>query len=108
MVTSSQRMNETDGAYLARLSLSNPQDREGALRIRIDAALAKVKAEVMRAMIKHPTGMRSNHEGYAVILEELDELWDDVKHDRTDQAIAEAVQVAAMGVRFMLDREGSK
>ena len=45
----------------------------------------------------------STHEGYAVIAEELDELWDDVKANRTDAACAEAVQVAAMGIRFVVD-----
>lgn len=44
----------------------------------------------------------STHEGYAVILEELDELWDDVrKHSGNDGK--EAVQVAAMAIRFIMD-----
>jgi hypothetical protein len=47
----------------------------------------------------------SAHEGYAVILEELDELWDEVK--RRDKSIprmrAEAIQVAAMAMRFVMD-----
>jgi hypothetical protein len=49
----------------------------------------------------------SAHEGYAVLLEEVDELWDEVKkNDRTrcqTKMLAEAKQVAAMGLRFMLD-----
>ena len=53
--------------------------------------------------------MRSAHEGYAVILEELDELWDEVKknpskHPRLKEAMrSEAIQVAAMAVRFIID-----
>lgn len=45
------------------------------------------------------------HEGYAVILEELDELWDEVKSKgRTNARMyEEARQVAAMAIRFMLD-----
>jgi hypothetical protein len=44
------------------------------------------------------------HEGYAVILEELDELWDEVKADAGNGPVsAEAVQVAAMGLRFLTD-----
>jgi len=50
--------------------------------------------------------MKSNHEGYAVILEELDELWDEIKkqHPNNELIRKEAIQVAAMAVRFILDR----
>ncbi len=49
--------------------------------------------------------MHSPHEGYAVIREELDELWDEIKRDRGRElpAMEEAVQIAAMGVRYVLD-----
>lgn len=45
------------------------------------------------------------HEGYAVILEELDELWTDIKNNAgaTAKARAEACQVAAMAIRYMMD-----
>ena len=48
---------------------------------------------------------KSHHEGYAIILEELDELWDEVKKKHPDKEIlkAEAKQVAAMALRFMID-----
>ncbi len=45
------------------------------------------------------------HEGYAVILEELDELWDAIKakkHSHEDMR-EEAIQVAAMALRFIYD-----
>lgn len=49
----------------------------------------------------------SAHEGYAVILEELDELWEQVKHKRSErdlEAMArEAIQVAAMAMTFVRD-----
>lgn len=47
----------------------------------------------------------SAHEGYAVILEELDELWREVqaKPKSVEAMRAEAMQVAAMGLRFMID-----
>ena len=49
----------------------------------------------------------SAHEGYAVILEELDELWDEVKKKPSKVDIEkmrkEAIQVAAMAVRFIND-----
>ncbi len=43
------------------------------------------------------------HYGFAVIKEELDELWDSVKTNDLENARKEAIQVAAMGVRFFLD-----
>lgn len=69
-----------------------------------DTVLAQVRAEVLRAQAKHRP-MSSPHEGYAVIAEEVDELWDDVKADRGRQATAmtEAIQIAAMGVRYVVD-----
>jgi spore coat protein CotH len=45
----------------------------------------------------------SAHEGYAIILEELDELWTAVKESNVKEATKEAVQVAAMAVRFIID-----
>ncbi len=45
----------------------------------------------------------STHEGYAVIQEELDELWDAVKSNDPVKAIVEAKQVGAMALRFMYD-----
>ncbi len=51
------------------------------------------------------SNMNSAHEGYAVILEELDELWDEVKSKNPDKARMreEAIQVAAMAARFVED-----
>ncbi len=50
------------------------------------------------------------HEGYAVILEELDELWDEVKRksaERDNEKLKkEAVQVGAMAMRFLVDLGG--
>ncbi len=49
----------------------------------------------------------SAHEGYAVILEELDELWDEVKKKQAERSSEtlkkEAVQVGAMAMRFLVD-----
>jgi hypothetical protein len=50
--------------------------------------------EAAAARTKFPA-FNSPHEGYAVIAEELDELWDDVKADRPAHAIDEAIQVGA-------------
>ena len=55
------------------------------------------------ACTKHPR-FHSFHEGYAVLAEEVDELWDIVRQkddDRDlDTAYAECVQIAAMAMRF--------
>ncbi len=47
----------------------------------------------------------SPHEGYAVILEEVDELWEEIKSkESTSQSMAdEAIQIAAMALRFLID-----
>ena len=48
------------------------------------------------------------HEGYAVLLEEVDELWEAVKlnqnnPEREDRILREATQVAAMAIRILHD-----
>jgi len=69
----------------------------------IDVILADVKNELTRAIDLFET-FHSAHEGYGVLLEEVDELWDIVKINGDNEAmIEEAIQVAAMAVRFVLD-----
>jgi len=70
-----------------------------------DAAFSLVREEIERARSMHP-GFPSAHHGYAVIREELDELWDEVKADRLLAAQKEAVQVAATAIRFMTELKG--
>lgn len=72
------------------------------MRDATDRAVFDIRAELDVACGSfHP--MASPHEGYAVILEELDELWVEVKaHDRARMR-EEAVQVAAMALRFIVD-----
>ena len=67
--------------------------------------LDELREEVGLARAKHAP-MHSPHEGWAVIREELDpELWEHVCRDtgRSPEARHEALQVAAMGVRYILD-----
>jgi hypothetical protein len=47
----------------------------------------------------------NNHEGYAVIKEEVDELWDAIKAKGSsrEHLATEAVQIAAMALRFVED-----
>lgn len=67
-------------------------------------AVNDVISELTRARNKFPA-FGNAHEGYAVILEELDELWDEIKKKdpSREDLRAEAMQVAAMGLRFMID-----
>lgn len=70
----------------------------------------EVEIEVLESTEKHGE-FASAHEGYAILLEEVDELWQEIKHNfgYTDHAYNEAKQVAAMGIKFMqmvADRKG--
>lgn len=69
-------------------------------------ALEELTAELKQAEAMFPS-FHSVHQGYAVILEELDELWDEIRkkpEDRDPAKLrAEAVQVAAMAIRFVND-----
>lgn len=69
---------------------------------RIDAALAAVRLELIRATEKFGP-FKSAHEGYAILLEEVDELWYEVKANNRQRQREEAYQVAAMAVRFLVD-----
>jgi hypothetical protein len=69
---------------------------------RAAVALNLAADELKRAMAKFGP-FRCGHEGYAVIREELDEMWHEVKHGTRARAREEAVQVAAMALRFLVD-----
>lgn len=68
------------------------------------AAVNEIHREYQRARAKHAP-MRGPHEGYAVLLEEVDELWTEVKAKTFDKAAArkEALQVAAMALAFAVE-----
>ena len=72
----------------------SPSDQAECVRL--------VLRELERARAKFPA-FNSAHEGYAVILEELDEMWDEIKRNDTERARDECVQVAAMALRFLCD-----
>lgn len=88
----------------------SPEERNEALLTFAalpDATLAiahVVVLELERAQRKHPR-MANAHEGYAVILEEMDELWTEVKRREQNRValLEEAIQVGAMALRFLLD-----
>jgi hypothetical protein len=70
----------------------------------MNATLDDVEQELDGAKRKFPP-IHSLHEGYAVILEELDEFWEEAKQKTTnkDRLRAELIQVAAMAVRTIED-----
>ena len=69
-----------------------------------EGLLVEVGEQLAKAEKKH-SSMRGAHEGYAVILEELDELWAEVKRQQIDHAQMrkEALHIAAMALRFVKD-----
>ncbi len=69
-----------------------------------EAAVAEAVEELGRAVARHRP-INSPHEGWAVIREELDELWERVRADIGCDGAArrEAAQVAAMALRYMAE-----
>ena len=67
--------------------------------------LEEVAAELERARAKFGA-IASLHEGYAVILEELEEFWEGVKTKGThpEAMRLELIQIAAMAIRTATDR----
>lgn len=69
-------------------------------------AIELILDEYRSAVARYPK-FHSPHEGYAILLEELDELWEEVRRSpsRYDPTAvrAEAIQVAAMALRFLTD-----
>ena len=69
---------------------------------KLDRILADVRAEYLRASKKFGA-FNSTHEGYGVIAEEFDEMWDEIKANNSADACKESIQVAAMATRFIMD-----
>ena len=70
-----------------------------------EKAIKLVINELDSAIEKFPL-FNSSHEGYAVLKEEVDELWDEIKNNKDPQSIMnqkkEAVQVAAVAIKFLM------
>jgi NTP pyrophosphatase (non-canonical NTP hydrolase) len=75
-------------------------------RLIIRDALSLVSFELHQAMQNWPP-FNSAHEGYAVLAEEVDELWSHVKTNQKRRDLRamrkEALQVAAMALRFAIE-----
>lgn len=81
----------TDAPYIF------PDDKYGE-------ALEAIYKEIKRAKKKHgDKPFNSHHEGYAVLLEEVDELWIEVKADRIQDSVEESTHVGAMAARYIAE-----
>lgn len=78
-----------------------PIDLDDTLGILSVAGVASLEAAEARAKFGP---MHSAHEAYAILLEEVDELWEHVKVNQTKRDLEamqkEAMQVAAVALRF--------
>ncbi len=84
--------------------LSKGLDLQTAAKIR-DISSAFIDEYIhARKELQHKP-MNSTHEGYAIILEELDELWDLIKLKNPDKQLMkeEATQIGAMTLAFILE-----
>ena len=65
-----------------------------------------VMQEIVQAVNNWPP-MNSQHEAFAVLMEEVDELWDCVRIKQKNRDLAkarnEAIQVAATAIRFAVE-----
>lgn len=95
---------------VTRISAATRELVEGALRgtadIDMPPAVLEALAELTNARLNWPS-YNSAHEGWAILAEEFDELWDEVKVNQKRRDLAkmrhEAIQVAAVAMRFADD-----
>ena len=73
-----------------------------AIELLEDLAASAIYSEYKRANELFPKPFNSAHEAYAVILEEMDELWDAIKSNDLKHAEYEAIQVGAMALKYLV------
>lgn len=61
-----------------------------------------ISQELKNARNRFPP-FNSSHEGYAILLEEVDEMWDEIKKNDIRRSKEEAIQVAAMALSYLID-----
>ena len=67
---------------------------------RMSYIVYEILAELNRSHDQHGDFPTMRH-GYAVLEEEVDEAWDEIKRDNKQLALEEMVQVAAMAIKFI-------
>ena len=86
------------------LSQRQRQQRARERRAADRDAFENIETELARARQVFPDDRASLHESYAILLEEVDELWDAIKaKGGRDDIEAEALQIAAMAIRLIND-----
>ena len=100
-------------AHIGHAQSGGAQTTEAQAKMNREGPSAHEKSEVKKILqwiedelhkATHSYGpFNSSHEGYAVIKEEVDEMWDDIKTNKFASSKLEAIQVAAMCVRYILD-----
>lgn len=88
---------QEDGTHIPGYSRADHQ--------RANAYLVEVMDQLEKAMKKHKPFPTDKH-GFAVIWEEVDELWDEVKSQegaRSPEAVKELLQIACCCIRFIVD-----
>ena len=70
----------------------------------VPRSIQLIMEELESARERYPN-MATCHDGYGIILEELDELWDIIKSKEQSREMmaGEAIQVGAMAARFLAD-----
>lgn len=72
----------------------------------VETILEEVKKEYFQARTKFES-FNTYHEGYAILLEELDELWEEIKKKDSEFDLTkirkEAIQVSAMALAIVAD-----
>lgn len=73
--------------------------------IKLQSSFLEIKDEIERAKGIHKKDFNSFHEAYAVIKEEFDELWEEIKKRDLDKEKVrkEAIQVGAMISRLLVE-----
>lgn len=68
----------------------------------LDQALSLIREEVIMAARKHGgRPFASPHEGYGILLEEVDEVWDEIKANNRSASVGEMIQVGAMAAYYV-------
>jgi NTP pyrophosphatase (non-canonical NTP hydrolase) len=74
---------------------------------KLERVTENIVLEVKRAKTLFPNHFVNQHEAYAIILEEVDELWDEIKKNQRNYDLEaqrkEATQAAAMLCRLLVE-----
>lgn len=66
-------------------------------------AIEKLLTEYKRAVKQHGMAFHSMHEAHAILREEFEEAWDEIKINCPEKACDEMAQVGAVAIKFLLN-----